>query len=289
MISRELFSPAKINLILRIGRRRRDGYHEIASLMAKLSWGETLKVRLSRAEVFGASVRTTGLQIPLEKNLVFRAAELFSRSLNKTFQLEVELKKNIPSEAGLGGGSSNAASILKFLGEEFGISRGKLQELAAHLGSDIPFFLAPTNAAWCLGRGERCTGIEISSLPILVAQPKRTRISTGWAYSRLDSARGARASSWPLETQFPDLMGEKVEVPLCQNDFEPFALKAFPELRKLKGDLIESGAVKGQMTGSGSCFFGVYADLKALNRGLKFMQERSWRCFPGRILDNEDD
>jgi len=279
----DLLSPAKINLILRIGKLRKDGFHELASLMSKLSWGDRLQGSVRKAEDFWVIFRGPDLGIPLEKNLIYRAADLFHQKFKKGFELEIYLEKNIPTEAGLGGGSSNAATTLLILGKAFGVSRAQLLPLAAKLGSDVPFFLSQENSAWCLGRGEKFMDIELPALPVLVVKPKKAKINTGWAYRELDRSRGSKARSWFLDAEMPAYFKQGFSIPSLENDFEPLALRASKELQGLKGRLIESGAVVGQMSGSGSCFFGVYANSVDRDRAAGAFKKAGFEAFACEI------
>jgi len=278
-----LLSPAKINLVLRIGKLRKDGFHELASLMSKLNWGDRMQGVVRKSEDFWVIFQGSDLGIPVEKNLIYRAANLFHEKFKIAFELEVKLQKNIPTEAGLGGGSSNAATTLLILAKAFGVSRAKLLPLAAKLGSDVHFFLSTDNSAWCLGRGEKLAGVDLPALPILVVKPKKAKISTGLAYCELDRQRGAKARSWFLDLKMPDYFQDSFSIPQLENDFEVLALKASKELQSVKSRLIKSGAVAGQMSGSGSCFFGVYASSVDRERAQGFFKKAGFEIFACEI------
>ncbi len=280
----DLLSPAKVNLILRIGALRSDGFHDVATLMARLSWGDRIRGRVYPSQFFAVSLSGDSVGIPLEKNLIYRAAKLFHEQTKKNFELELHLTKEIPTEAGLGGGSSNAATVLRILGKKFRIPKARLLKMAASLGSDVAFFLADTNAAWCLGRGERLKELSIRSWPVIIVRPHRARVPTPWAYQSLDKRRASKARSWPLDKRLPESYKDlRLNIPALENDFEVLALDRFAELRRLKRDLARSGAVTGQMSGSGSCFFAIYEDLKAQKRAAKFLNRCGWQSFCCKI------
>jgi 4-diphosphocytidyl-2-C-methyl-D-erythritol kinase len=274
----QVSSPAKVNLVLRIGRLRDDGFHDLASLMARLQWGDLISGSIERSKAFSFRFSGDQLGIPLEKNLLFRAADALSQRFSLSFEMRVRLRKRIPTEAGLGGGSSNAASILLLLGRFFKLPTRELLDLAADIGSDVPFFLSPTNAAWCLGRGERLTPVQIPSRPLLVVQPRRTKVSTAWAYRELDRLRAQACRTWPLDTENP-AESWSLDLPRLENDFEELALERFAELRRLKVGLAQSGALTGQMSGSGSCFFGIYRSLRDRNKAAGWLSQAGWRVY----------
>lgn len=273
----KLISPAKLNLILRVGPLEASGFHQIASLMTTLAWGDEIELFFlpqSRTEI---EIECDRRDLNHEKNLAVRAAHLFSEEFDVSFQLKIRIRKLIPSEAGLGGGSSNAASVLKFLKEHSGqvVEEQKLKSLAAKLGSDVPFFLG-SSSAWCTGRGEILEACKTPYFEVLLVFPK-TGISTSWAYKKLDERRNRQSFSFdskkPKWSENPhDLLS------FLENDFESLALENFNELKRLRADLEESGALKAQMTGSGSCFFGLYESKESADRALSYISQRAWRC-----------
>ena len=158
----ELLSPAKVNLFLKVTSKRDDGYHEILSLMQPISLFDVLRMKVEEGD--GLSVRVTGSQAdgylpPVPdgpENIAYKAAELFLASAGIKRAVDIEIDKHIPSGAGLGGGSSNAASVLMGLNEALGqvIDHDELMAISADIGSDVPFFLLKGSAlASGQGRG----------------------------------------------------------------------------------------------------------------------------------------
>ena len=149
-----LVAPAKVNLSLRVARRREDGFHEIETLMVPLSLHDTLE--FTAREAGGLAFTCSDPSLPTgPENLVVRAVNEFSRHTGRAVNVSVHLRKEIPHGAGLGGGSSDAATTLLALDRiyETLLSHAELAALAAAIGSDIPFFIYKS-AAWCRGRGE---------------------------------------------------------------------------------------------------------------------------------------
>lgn len=249
-------APAKINWFLLITGRRPDGFHEIQSFMQCVSLFDTLSFEPSPKNI----TVETGSPIPMQDNLIYKAAILLKERTSATRGVNIRLEKQIPLAAGLGGGSSDAATTLLGLNDlwNLGLSMDELITLAAELGSDVPFFVrgGPTLAA---GRGELLTPcLSGPSCAIALLKPD-FGVSAGFAYSRLTSY------SEPL-TITDDLMRSITSgnandiIPLMKNDLEPPVTKAHPELLGIKQAFLSHGALSSLMSGSGSTVFGVFDD-----------------------------
>src|SRR5438045_3159458 len=177
----EELARAKVNLFLRVLRRREDGFHEIETLMVPIALHDSIEIEPANSFQFHCDER----ELAGEDNLVVRATRLFFSETNREPKVRLTLKKRIPHGAGLGGGSSDAAATLRALNRFFeaALPSEKLQELAAQLGSDVPFFL-DTGAAICGGRGELVTPMTFPTpLNLLLLKPD-FGIASSWAYSR---------------------------------------------------------------------------------------------------------
>lgn len=279
-----LLSPAKLNFVLRIAPPRRDGFHPIESLMVKLNWGDGLKIHLRSSDRLKIKVEAGLTSIASEKNICWKACEKFSTYFQTYFEAQIQIKKNIPMQAGLGGGSSNAATVLLALAKwKFGAKissqqvRDDLHHIASGLGSDLNLFLSETNAAWCTGRGEIVEPKNLPSRPIVLVFPK-TKISTPWAYRHLDEVRRGRADfSFRGFEGYSQSWEEESFEPQLRNDFQGPSLEKFAELRQVLQDLCLSGATTGQMTGSGSCFFGVYRSEALAKKAARFLMDKGRR------------
>jgi 4-diphosphocytidyl-2-C-methyl-D-erythritol kinase len=265
---------AKLNLGLRVLYKRPDGYHELRTVFQTISLADRLEVAFTRG-------RTTRIRIDgtpeIKDNLVERAALLVMESLSIHGDVHFILKKNIPSGAGLGGGSSDAAAVLLALpilaGK--GLPSGRLQAIAAQLGSDVPFFLHGGTALG-LGRGE-----ELYPLPDVPAARgllvlSGVHSSTVEAYLDLSS----RLTSIPLQNKLNSFQREvwrgcadgRIKgsgVAVDDNDFEAVVFNRHPELGKIKEQLQRYGAKPAAMTGSGSAIFGIFAKPAQLKRAAK--------------------
>ncbi|HKU80669.1 MAG TPA: 4-(cytidine 5'-diphospho)-2-C-methyl-D-erythritol kinase, partial [Candidatus Tumulicola sp.] len=245
-------APAKINLTLEVLARRVDGYHGLRSVMVPLDFGDEIVVEPSAAFEFACDRR----ELENDDNLAVRAL----RALGPLPPYRVSLRKRIPSEAGLGGGSSDAAAILRAAMEgAFGTpSQRDWIATARALGSDVPFFLAGTGAL-VEGTGERVT--PLGALPrwhaLIVTPP--VSVSTALAYARLDERPPAvrpRRGSASLSALAALQRGEFEAVEsLLHNDFEPVVAGRSPEIATALSALRAAGARRPQLSGSGSSVF----------------------------------
>lgn len=176
------FAPAKINLYLHILGKRADGFHELETLMAPISFGDDLEIVPAEK---GIHLSCTNVHLPVnEDNLAYRAAALFLREFGIQSGVSITLEKRIPIGAGLGGGSSNAAAVLLAMRTLFGVDATdeKLAALAGQLGSDIPFFIYENKAAVCKGRGEIIEPTELKGKYQGLLVHPGFGVSTPWAY-----------------------------------------------------------------------------------------------------------
>lgn len=232
--------------------------------MLPLNWGDQLSLKVQGAENTQIFLKSKNLKLNPKKNLVYRAAELFSMQMKVNFRAEIQLIKNVPTGAGLGGGSSDAAKTLELLANWYltsGGSRARLKKnlhsMAAKLGSDIPFFLKNT-PAWCTGFGEKCDWLSPgNSWPLVLVLPTQ-KVPTPWAYRELDRAR-EKYHSVQMKRDFPKwIFDSEIKIPKLENDFEEIIFKLKPALKNAAKVLAQSGALAIRMSGSGSSFFGVY-------------------------------
>ena len=248
-MSISFFSPAKINLFLRVLGRRKDGYHGLASLFHAIDLGDVLTIQAASEDVFTCDVA----EVPRSpKNLVLRALSLFRQKTGCYCPVHIHLQKKIPLQAGLGGGSSNAATTLWALNTLFqtAICEEDLRQWGALLGSDVPFFFS-SGTAYCTGRGEHVHSLPPIpwSFPLVLAKPSMG-LSTETIFSLLDCSQCASEDPEKLLDSF--LQG----TPRFLNDLEIPAFRALPELRTFKHTL-EQLFESVVMTGSGTAFFAI--------------------------------
>jgi len=244
----QILAPAKINLSLRILRRRADGFHEIESLIAPVSLYDKLDIQKQNRWIdFNCDdpSLSTG-----EDNLVVRAAKLFLAHAKIKGGVSIKLQKKIPHGAGLGGGSSDAAATLRGLDEVFKtrLSREELAKMATTIGSDVPFFLYES-AAHCKGRGEIVEPVKLKSKIRLALFKPAFGVPTAWAYVRWQGSTGLPAAS----NQRQERDGQTFV-----NDLERPVFEKFVFLARLKNWLLKQKEVSAAlMSGSGSTVFAV--------------------------------
>lgn len=242
-------APAKINLSLRVLGRRADGYHDLSSLMVPVSVFDELEFEIK--EGGDLEFVCSAPDIPSdESNLVVRAARLFCNTFGFLPQLRIELKKEIPHGAGLGGGSSDAATTLLALNALFqtGLERSALSDLAAQVGSDVPFFIYQS-AARIRGRGEIVEPVAgLRSVPLLLVKPP-FGVSTPWAFQQWKDAEEIPGVPYAEQASSAGLL---------QNDLEKPVFQKYLLLAEMKRWLLEQPEVEAAlMSGSGSTLFAV--------------------------------
>jgi 4-diphosphocytidyl-2-C-methyl-D-erythritol kinase len=286
-------SYAKINLTLDVFSKRADGYHSIASVMQAISLHDTL--HLSRQDTPDVAFTCDAPPedvIPADAtNLVVRAAQAAIEAAKQAGQavsggVAIHLEKRIPAQAGLGGGSSNAAATLVGVNALLGLQLDPktLHTLAASLGSDVPFFLTGGTAV-ARGRGEALTPLDdIPTLWLALVKPEEG-VSTGWAYNALDelpdraSHRGTKRMEEALRA------GDTGRLLAFQsNDFESVVFPHFPRLAFLHDELMMAGAQTAHLCGSGSTLYGVAPDEATAARMAELLRRRHARVYVARTL-----
>jgi 4-diphosphocytidyl-2-C-methyl-D-erythritol kinase len=264
---------AKVNLFLGITEKRSDGFHEISSVMHSLSLSDRLTVRIEKTVLPEMKLRVLPKSnIPEDqRNLVWRAAEAYLRYVNASVSVDLVLEKSIPSEAGLGGGSSDAAATLRALDRLLGyrLSSEELSDIAAELGSDVPFCLFG-GTALCTGRGEKLVRIsEPLSLSAVICKGSES-VSTPKAYGTLDRLYRDFSDPSLLPPQSAEGMaalcraGDAAAVSRgLYNVFEDAVYPVCPEALAQRNRLLSLGADGALLSGSGSAVFGLFSDLRA--------------------------
>lgn len=280
-----LRAPSKVNLFLRIGPRRPDGYHDIDTFFLPLDEpADSFALHLFD-EAGDIDFTCSDPELETEDNLVVRAYRDFGARTGYAPRLEVVLTKRTPHGAGLGGGSSDAAAMLRFLNDHAGdraLAEDALSTLALDLGADVPFFL--------LGRPARARGVGERLVPedpglagfylVVVCPP--VRIATAWAYAALDAARSSPPK--PGENCLTSVFEENrrafcVTGQPLRNDFEPVVFAASPALGRIKERLLACGAAVALLSGSGSAVFGLFRDRQSATVALAEFAGNEPRAF----------
>jgi 4-diphosphocytidyl-2-C-methyl-D-erythritol kinase len=256
-------APAKVNLVLRVGSKRPDGYHDIESLMVPLALADEVEVRVFPGRRGGVSCLCPGHpELEGIANLATRAALAFRERFGFHDRCDIRLMKRIPVTAGLGGGSSDAASVLRCLSRAYSVRDAVgLLEAGLSVGSDVPFFLG-SGAAWARGRGEVLEPTRVPALHLVLVHPcdPSLAIRAADAYRWLDEIRSdhpdgslprdTRAARRPHPFRVSDLV----------NDLQDPCFSRHPSLVGLVGRLEALGASAAIMSGSGPTVFGLFAD-----------------------------
>ena len=234
-------SPAKLNLFLHITGRRDDGYHELQTIFQLIDLNDWLEF----TQTDNLQISIDGLNsVDLEHNLIYKATQILKPYAQKITGLSIHVEKNIPMGAGLGGGSSNAATTLIVVNQlwQCGLSIEQLAKLGVKLGADVPIFVYGRNA-WAEGIGEQLTFIDLEQKKYIVLKPD-CFISTQLLFSQKTLTRNTKTSTFCAYQLTPFNFG---------NNFEPLARSLYPEVNEAMQYLDQFGIAK--LTGTGACVF----------------------------------
>ncbi len=256
----EIKAPSKINIGLKVVSKRKDGYHNLSTLFYPINdLYDVLKFELAG----NFSFQCDNPNIPNDdNNLVVKAKNILEKESKKRLNVKIELLKNIPSEAGLGGGSSDAAATLISLNELYSLNfrYEKLLELALDLGSDVPFFIKAKPAIG-KSRGEILEQIDFEiNKPILIVNPK-IKISTKEAFSFVKSSNQEIEFNNFLTNHKNDFNSYKN---IFENDFENYVFEKYPEIKIIKEKMYKNGALFSSMSGTGSTVYGIFPDVQKI-------------------------
>ena len=260
-----LFEPAyaKINLTLDVLGKREDGYHDLQSVMQTVSVRDDIEIDVGTGKPWKLICDKEGIPCD-ESNLAWKAAKVYCDAMNKDPDgLEIRITKRIPSGAGMGGGSADAAAVLRALNEHYGspLSIFALAELGAQVGSDVPFCVI-CGTAMCEGRGERIRKLPDMPDCIFVVCKPEFSVSTPELYKKIDEvAITNRPDNRAMESALLAGDLEKVAHGLC-NVFDPVVTADHLELNYIKSIFHQYGAVGYQMTGSGSACFAIVSEFE---------------------------
>lgn len=272
----EATARAKVNLSLRILARDRSGYHTLETVFCLVDLADDLTV--SRTDA-GVTLEVDGIDVgPVSDNLAFRAAEAVLRATGDRFGVRVHLSKQIPPRAGLGGGSSDAASVLMAVNRLAGgaVPHPELLQLGARLGSDVPFFLSEATLALAWGRGDRLLRLPpLPPRPALLAVP-REGVATGEAYGWWDQAFPEGSQRGPV-TLAPDVFSNWGSAARAGgNDFETVVFGKRPDVRDLFEKVTATHPLLCRMTGSGATIVGVYRSEQDRDDAAMQIGARDW-------------
>ncbi len=276
----DIHAPAKINLCLRVGARRPDGYHPIASMMVALD-GLGDDITVTRAA--GRSLTCPGGPEGHE-NLAWRAVDLLEAHTGTPLPVAIDIAKRIPMQAGLGGGSSDAAAVLVAVNRLYGLGYGPqvLEEIAAELGSDVPFFIRG-GTQWATGRGEILTPVHPpEDLWVAICGPVAP-LSTAEVYREFDRAN----PDHQLDESLPS--GRWRSGDWVRNDLTAAAISLAPELADVGEHLMAHGAHQVVLCGSGGAIAGLYTEERTAREAVSTIPSGRAvaRSFPPHHIDED--
>jgi 4-diphosphocytidyl-2-C-methyl-D-erythritol kinase len=272
MHSLSVKSFAKINLGLLITSKRDDGYHTLETIFAPINWYDVIEFTDSET----VSMSCSNVDLPVDdNNLCIRAAKSLQHFSGTRKGASMKLLKQVPFGAGLGGGSSDAATVLRVLNElwQVNISPDELHTLAVKLGADVPYFLSMKGLAYARGIGDELEDLGFTLPYHVVTVFPEEHISTVWAYRNFYKR---------FDRQIPDLKkavselclsGNKEVFPVFENDFEPAVFDHFPAVQSVKRALLECGSVYASLSGSGSAVFGLFEQERDALEAMKLLPE----------------
>jgi len=269
-----LKSPAKINLRLEILRKREDGYHELRTILQKIDLYDFLHFSLKKGR--GISITTDHPNLSVKKgNLVYQAVQSILKKSDYKGGVIIEIEKRIPLGAGMGGGSSNAATALKAMNQllKVDLSKKELMAMGMEIGADVPFFLLE-GAAIGTGIGERLKKIELPDLWYVLIYPN-FEVSTRWAYQNFVLTKRRFHFNLHRLLRIP-----KEIFHLLWNDLEEVVSKEYPQISLMKEILCSVGAKGASMTGSGPTVFGLFSEeggaSEAYKKVKKMVRNKGW-------------
>ncbi|MDD5361238.1 MAG: 4-(cytidine 5'-diphospho)-2-C-methyl-D-erythritol kinase [Ignavibacteria bacterium] len=256
-------APAKINIGLRILNKRDDGYHTIETIFYPVKLFDKIDVSIlpSESDLNSVIIKTEKHAVPLTKtNTCVKIIESFFQvfRIKETFKINIFLEKNIPIGGGLGGGSSDAGSLLRYLVKYFKIdiaeNRHKIIEAALSVGSDVPFFLIQ-KPCYATGRGEKLKLLNkfLLDYDVLLVNPNK-HVSTKWAYENLNFDSNLNKETTLSEIEEFDIDNRN----LFENEFETVVFEKYPELAEVKNQLVSFGADFTSLSGSGAVLYGLF-------------------------------
>ena len=252
-------SYAKVNLYLKIGKKLNSGYHNIQSVMQKVELSDSMSIEpLSEDKII---VESTNPELASEENLAYTAASLLKKKFKVRQGARIFIEKNVPLEAGLGGGSSNAATALMNLNKLWGLKLKEKQliELAAQIGADVPFFIGE-NAALVEGIGNKIKRIKKSfSINVMLINPG-FRVSTRWAYSAFDKQKLRIRTKADINALVKAIEKKDIKEMAnnLYNDFEPIITKKYKIVNEIRNNLLRNDALNASVSGSGPTVFGIF-------------------------------
>jgi len=277
----QLQAPAKVNYRLDVLGKRADGYHDLRMVMQRVDLCDEIEIALTDLPGIRVTCGSSKGVPDGPGNIAWRAADALVKLSGREVGIDIKIIKKIPVGAGLGGGSSDAATVLMGVNEllDLGLSEERLREIGVKLGADVPFFIFK-KPALAEGIGDKLTALErVPSLWVVLVNPG-IHVSTAWVYQNLRLTTKA-----PIAIISGSYSGIAEVCDLLSNDLEPVTCGRFPLLNELKELLIAAGASGSLMSGSGSTVFGLFDDEKAARQtAAEIAKARGWFAVAVRTI-----
>ena len=265
-----LKAPAKVNYLLDVIRRRPDGYHDLRMIMQRINLCDDISIHITESP--GITVSCNAFGIPDgPSNIAWKAARIMLDLSDGRLGAAIEIEKNIPVAAGLGGGSSDAAAVLMGLNVllDLRLTDQRLMEIGVKLGADVPFFIFKETAL-AEGIGEQLTRMPAMPHAFILLVNPGIHVSTAWVYRSLQLTKERVLASIP---EFFESMQDVCSV--FSNDLESVTIPAFPVIAEIKKSLMNLGATAAMMSGSGPTVFGVFVDQVTAQHALQELSKIS--------------
>lgn len=278
MISAKAY--VKINLTLEVLEKLPNGYHDIESIVQKISLYDIIKIESIKQ---GIKISCNDKDIPLgEKNTCWQIAEILQKKFNPKVNgktgVKITIDKKIPIGAGLGGGSSDAATTLLELNKlwKLNLNSNQMIDIATQVGKDIPFFLTPKPTSLIQGLGEKVKDLPKCPLLHMILINPEIFVSTKWAYNNLTlkAKKYQKAAQKMIKILSSGKKNLNQIATNLHNDFEPSVIKRFPKIGKVKKDLIKNNAMASLMTGSGSSVYGILKNKKEAKMAYNILKNK---------------
>ena len=275
----KLKSPAKINVRLEVINKKHDGYHDLRLINTLVNIYDEIECELTEKGITVECINDSSVPSG-EQNIAYAVAKEILAYSNKNIGVHIRIKKNIPTDSGMGGCASNAAAILTGLNDllKINLSKEKLMKIGIRFGADVPFFILGVPAV-AKGIGDNLYKIKkMPKLPMVVISPN-LYVSTKWVYDHFDAANDNEPSKEDSEEALPlQYATKKSIIKYLNNDLESVTTKKFPLINDLKKVLEKTGAMATQMTGSGPTVFGIYLNKDIAEIACKKIQAKVSDC-----------
>lgn len=282
----KLKSPGKINVRLDVLNRRSDGFHDLRMINTAVSVFDDIECELIDRGIVVECENDANVPSG-EGNIVYQVTKEILAYSNKNVGVHIRIRKNIPSSAGMGGGSSNAATVMMGLNEllKINLSREKLMKIGVRFGADVPFFIY-NSPAIATGIGENMTRIKkMPKLPLVLVTPN-IKVPTKWVFERYAMPFVEKTPLGDDVAEIPvEFTTKKSLIRYLHNDLERITVEKYPVVKELKALLVKAGAMAAQMTGSGPTVFGIFTDREGAEKAGNRMRDK-FPDFHVRVAEN---